>query len=168
MSKPDISGIIPPLVTPLTSKLGLDWEALARLVEHVISGGVKGIFLLGSTGESASLTMEFRHDVIRTAISKAGGRLPVVVNVATASYLETLKLADFAASEGADCLAAAPPYYYEMTQEEVASYMEKIAGHASLPLLLYNAPQYTKTAFEGRTLARLSRHENIHGIKDSS
>lgn len=168
MNKPDISGIFPPLVTPLTADLELDREAMARLVGHVVAGGVHGLFVLGSTGETASLTRELRHETIRTAIRAADGRVPVLVNVTTASYLETLRLADFAAGEGARALVAAPPFYYDMTQAELAAYFEQLADHISLPLVLYNVPQYTGTAIKAATVARLSGHENIMGIKDSS
>ncbi len=168
MSIPDISGILPPLVTPLNADLELDREAMARLVEHVIAGGVQGIFVLGSTGESASLTRELRQEAIRAAIRSAGGRLPLLVNVTTASYMETLKLADFAAGEGAHALVAAPPFYYDMTQTELALYFEQIADHVSLPLYLYHVPQYAGTVIQPETVARLSGHDNIRGIKESS
>lgn len=168
MKVPDISGIIPPLVTPLTSNLELDREGLTRLIEHMVSGGVQGIFLLGSTGEGSSLNGKIRSDVIRTGIDAAGGRVPVFVNITTPSYLETLQLAEHAAGQGADVLVAAPPFYFGMTQEELATYMEKVADQIPLPLLLYNAPQYTGVSMEAGTVVRLSRHEKIVGIKDSS
>ncbi|MFC2116637.1 dihydrodipicolinate synthase family protein [Bacteroidota bacterium] len=168
MERLNISGIIPPLVTPVTEGLELDKEALGTLIEHVIEGGVNGIFLLGTTGECASLNDEIRQEAISLAVSAVKGRIPVFINISTPSYLESLALAGYASAAGADYTVMAPPYYFDMNQEELMRYFELIADRSKVPLLLYNAPQYTKTAIEPETVRKLALHENIVGIKDSS
>lgn len=164
----NIFGIIPPLVTPLTRHAELDSDALARLIEHTISGGVHGIFLLGSTGEGPCLTNDLRKQVMKTGVTSVAGRVPVFINITSASFLEAICMADMAADAGADYLVLAPPFYFEMNQLELKRYFERVASRVKLPLLLYNAPKYTKTAIEPGTIRKLARHENIIGLKDSS
>lgn len=168
MSPERISGIIPPLVTPLTEGFELDQEALYRLVEHVVTSGVDGILLLGSTGENPSLTPELRRRLIHTGISAIAGRVPVMVNITSTSYLEAIGMADLAARAGADFAALAPPYYFEMNQSELLRYYQLVADRSQIPLVLYNVPQFTKTSIEPSTVWSLSAHGNIAGIKESS
>jgi len=163
-----INGIIPPLVTPLTNNLDLDPEALIRLIEHVLKGGVNGVFLLGTIGENASLTNEIRRQVIAVAIEAVSKRIPVLVNITSPSYKESLQLAAYSWDQGADYVVLAPPFYYNMNQAELITYAEMIANNVPVPLILYNAPQYTKTGIEPESVEKLSKHKNIVGIKDSS
>ena len=157
-----------PLITPLTGTLELDTDALYRLIEHVIAGGVNGIFLPGTNGECASLPIEIRKELIISAMEAIRGRVPLFVNVSTSSYLESLNLIEFSAEIGADYAVLAPPFYFNMNQKELLRYIEMLADRSSLPLFLYNAPQYFKTEIETGTVAELARHEKIMGIKDSS
>jgi 4-hydroxy-tetrahydrodipicolinate synthase len=168
MKETEISGIIPPLVTPLTPDLKFDADAYLRLIEHVINGGVNGLFIIGTNGESTSLTNVIRKKVINTAIDGNSNRLPLFVNISTSSYIETLQLAEYAAGSGADFLVLSPPFYYLMNQRELVRYYEKIANQVALPLFMYNAPQYTKTEITPESVKELPHHANILGIKDSS
>lgn len=168
MNSEKIKGIIPPLVTPLTNNLDLDKEALNRLIEYVVSGGVSGVFLLGSCGENASLTNDIRCQIINAAVGIVSKRVPIFVNITAPSHKESLQLADYAYAHGADYVIVAPPFYYVMNQIELVAYVEMMAGKVPLPLILYNAPQYTKTGFEPESVEKLSKHDNIVGIKDSS
>lgn len=168
MAKSEVSGIIPPLVTPMTSELDFDQDAFLRLIDHVISGGVNGLFIIGTNGECASLPDNIRRKVIDTAVKGNAKRVPVYVNISTSSYLETLQQAEYAARSGADYVVLSPPYYFLMDQSELSRYYEMIASRTALPLFLYNAPQYTKIEIAPETVAKLSLHENIQGIKDSS
>lgn len=163
-----ISGIIPPLVTPLTSDLKFDKDAFSRLIEHVIKGGVHGLFIIGTNGECASLSNSIRYQVIETAVEVSSGRAPVFVNISTSSYLETMQLAEYSAKSGADFVVLAPPFYFPMAQIEMVRYFELVARESSLPLLLYNAPQYTHNEITPGTVAQLESNKNILGIKDSS
>lgn len=163
-----ITGIIPPLVTPLTENYIFDAEAYQRLIDHVIRGGVSGIFILGTNGECANLTNEMRNKAIPVAVAAAGGRVPVFVNVSTSSFKESMKLSEVAAGEGADYIVISPPYYFDMNQDELYKYFDIIAGSSSLPVFLYNAPQYTKIEITLDTVLKLVSHENVLGLKDSS
>jgi len=168
MNSEKIKGIIPPLVTPLTNNLDLDKEALNKLIEHVVSGGVSGVFLLGSCGENASLTNDIRRQVINTAVRIVSGRVPILVNITAPSHKESFQMADYGYEQGAEYVILAPPFYYNMNQAELINYVEMIADQVPVPLILYNAPQYTKTGFDPESVIKLSKHDNIVGIKDSS
>lgn len=162
------SGIVVPLITPLTRNLDLDWESTFRIVEYVIEGGVNGIFLLGTTGEGPNLDPEVKRQVVETGVKAASGRLPLFVNITANSLKDVLGLAHMAAEAGANYLVLAPPYYYQMNQGELRRFFELIAENSTLPLVLYNAPQYTKNKIGTNTVFQLSKHEKIVGIKDSS
>ena len=168
MIKSRISGIIPPVITPLSSELELDGSSLNNLVNFVIDNDVHGIFALGTNGECASLSRDVKLDTIKRTVDSVAGRIPVFVNITTSSFKETSSLAEYASDKGADYVVVAPPFYFEMNQVEIFSYFKMIADNSRLPLLLYNAPQYTKTVIEPDTAARLSGHPNIVGLKDSS
>ena len=168
MNKTKICGIIPPIVTPFSTELELDSPALEKLLNFVINGDVNGIFILGTNGECASLTNQIKEDIISKAVEVTTGRLPVFVNITTASFLETMHLSRVAGNKGADYIVMAPPYYFDMNQVELYNYYKMIADQSSLPLVLYNAPQYTKTAIELDTVVKLAAHQNIVGLKDSS
>ena len=162
------SGIIPPIITPLTGTSNLDRNALERIIDHVITGGVNGIFLLGSTGEGASLIHEVRKHVIEAGVKWISNRVPVYINITSTSHLDSLRLAEFASLAGAEFGVLAPPFYFEMNQNELMRFYTEVADRSPLPLLLYNAPQYTKTSIKPKTVRKLASHQNIVGIKDSS
>jgi dihydrodipicolinate synthase/N-acetylneuraminate lyase len=168
MAPPPIHGIIPPLITPLTPGLELDVPSLERLIEHVLRGGVYGLFLLGSTGEGPSLTDGTRKAVIRESIRVVSGRVPVFVNISSPSFLETCRMAEYAAREGAGYTVLSPPYYYDMNTPELLGYYRSVADRSPLPLVIYNAPRYTGIPLEPSLVGELISHENIVGIKDSS
>ncbi len=168
MQEPSVKGIIPPLVTPLTGKHQLDRRGFERLIEHVVDGGVQGVFILGSTGEFATLTDKQRGEIIDLASQMVAGRVPLFVNVTSSSYLQTLEHVRFAGESKSDYLVLAPPFYYPMNQEEIRSYFERVADRCAVPLILYNAPQYCHNELEPSTVKMLAGHGNIAGIKDSS
>jgi len=162
------SGIIPPLVTPLTGRDELDHAGLERLIEHVLSGGVHGIFILGTTGEAPSLSYQLRRELITRAIAIVAGRIPVLVGITDTSFVESINLAEHAAGEGATAVVLSTPYYFPAGQTELAGYVENLAPQLPLPLVLYNMPSLTKVWFETETLVRLSAISKVIGVKDSS
>ncbi|WP_281297282.1 dihydrodipicolinate synthase family protein [Flavobacterium limnophilum] len=167
--KPAFSGIIPPMVTPLLSdNLSLDLEGVKHLVEHLVSGGVHGIFILGTTGESTSLSYKTREQLIVESCKAVNGRVPVFVGITDTSIEESVHLALIAQKAGAAAVVAAPPYYYGLGQEELYKYYWSLADQVSLPLFLYNMPSHTKINIDVKTVVRLSEHSNIIGLKDSS
>jgi len=162
-----LRGIIPPLVTPLRDRDTLDHDGLARLIEHVLSGDVHGIFILGTTGEAPSLSYRLRQELIERVCTLVRGRVPVLAGITDTAFVESVKLARFAAEAGAAAVVLSTPYYFPAGQTELAGYVENIVQELPLPLVLYNMPSLTKVWFEVDTLRRLAGIERIIGIKDS-
>jgi dihydrodipicolinate synthase/N-acetylneuraminate lyase len=160
-------GVVPPLVTPLSDAETLDIEGLERLVEHVLGGGVHGLFVLGTTGEGPSLSHALQRELVERVVRIAGGRAPVLVGISDASLAESVALAGSAASSGADAVVAAPPYYFPSGQEPLVRWGRELAGRVPLPLLLYNMPEMTKHVLEADTIRRLADCPNVVGVKDS-
>ncbi|TWT75338.1 dihydrodipicolinate synthase family protein [Allorhodopirellula solitaria] len=163
-----LGGIVPPLITPLSARDVLDREGLARLLDHVIDGGVTGVFILGTTGEAPSLSYRLRRELIAETMQLVDGRVRVLVGVTDTAFVETVNLAQYAADCGADAAVLTTPYYFPAGQTELTSYVEAIQPLIPLPLMLYNMPQLTKVWFEIDTLRRLSAIDGIVGVKDSS
>lgn len=161
-------GIIPPMITPLNPDYSLDVDHTIRMVNHLLEGGVHGLFILGTTGEAASLSSDVKSDLIRQVCRQVNRRIPILVGITDCSFVESLDLAAIAAESGADALVAAPPFYMNIGQEELELYYRKLADAVSLPLFLYNMPSNTKLFIETATVLSLSSHPNIIGIKDSS
>lgn len=163
-----LTGIIPPLVSPLTDRDTLDTPGLERLIEHLIRAGVSGLFILGTTGEGPSLGYRLRKELIAAACRFAAGRVPVLVGVTDTAFVETVGLARHAADAGADGLVAAPPYYLPGGQPELLEYLRHLLPDLPLPLYLYNMPSLTKVSIEPETVRVLQDDPRIRGIKDSS
>ncbi len=163
-----LRGIIPPLVTPLNQTDELDVAGLERLIEHVLDGGVHGLFVLGTTGEAPSLSYRLRREVIDRVCRQVSGRVPVLVGITDTAFVESINLAEHAANAGAQGLVLAPPYYFPAGQPELMEYIEHIVPHLSLPVLLYNMPSHTKLIFEPAIVRRAAELPGVIGIKDSS
>ncbi|MEQ1827286.1 MAG: dihydrodipicolinate synthase family protein [Pirellula sp.] len=161
-------GIVPPLVTPLVDRDELDQTGLERLLEHVIAGGVDGVFILGTTGEAPSLSYRLRRELIDRVTSVIAGRIPVLVGITDTSFVESVRLADHAKRAGAAAVVLSTPYYFPAGQTELTGYVENLVPELELPLVLYNMPSLTKVWFEIETLERLAAIEQIIGVKDSS
>lgn len=161
-------GIIPPLVTPLLNNLELDIFGLEKLIEHVIEGGVHGIFILGTTGEAQSLSMELRIELIKETTRLLKKRLPLLVGISDTSMIDSVRLAQIAYEYGADALVAAPPYYFATGQPELAEYYESLLLQLELPLFLYNMPVHTKVSFTPEIIKRIACSRKVIGLKDSS
>ncbi|MHB8971410.1 MAG: dihydrodipicolinate synthase family protein [Pirellulaceae bacterium] len=161
-------GIIPPLVTPLTDRDTLDEPGLQRLVEHVIAGGVQGIFILGSTGEAPSLSYRLRCQMIERTCQLVQRRVPVLVGITDTAFVESLHVARIAGEAGADAVVLATPYYFPAGQTELLAYVLHLTRELPLPVMLYNMPSLTKVWFEIDTLRQLAEVDSILGMKDSS
>lgn len=161
-------GVIPPMVTPLAEDGGLDVEGVSRLVEHILAGGVHGLFLLGTTGEATDLPYAVRRELVQRVCGQVGGRVPVLVGITDTVIDESLRLAEYAADCGANALVAAPPYYFAAGQPELVDYYRNLADRLPLPLFLYNMPAQVKVSIDVQTVVELAKHPNIIGLKDSS
>ena len=165
---PRFSGVIPPMVTPLRSYDQLDEGGLDHLVDHLIAGGVHGIFALGTTGEAPNLSYRLRREVIEATCRRADGRTPVLVGITDSSFVESVRLAHYAAECGADAVVLAPPFYFPAAQPELLEYLEAITQELPLPLLLYNMPAMTKITFDPATVLAAADMRGVVGLKDSS
>ena len=161
-------GIIPPLVTPLTGRDRLDVAALERLIEHVIGGGVHGVFILGTTGEGPSLSHRLQREMVRQTCRIVARRVPILVGVTDPSYVESIDLVRTASETGADAVVLAPPFYFPVHQGDLLKYTREFVKDSALPVFLYNMPSHTKVAFEIDTVRQLIDEPKIAGVKDSS
>jgi len=163
-----LSGIIPPLVTPMTNEGQLDVASLERLIEHLIAGGVHGLFILGTTGEEQSLSYSVRQQMIEHSARINHGRLPLLVCITDTSIDESIRLARVAADCGADGVVSAPPYYFAPGQPELAQFYEQLVPQLPLPVFLYNMPSHVKVSFAPDTVLRIAQNPQVVGFKDSS
>lgn len=163
-----LRGIITPLVTPLLDNDTLDKDGLERLIEHMLAGGVHGIFILGTTGEAPSLSFSLREEMIKQTSKILKGRLPLLVGISDTSLSDSVRLSYSAAEYGAEAVVSAPPYYYATAQPELIDFYEALIPKIALPIYLYNVPTHTKVSFAPSTVYRLSENEKVLGFKDSS
>jgi dihydrodipicolinate synthase/N-acetylneuraminate lyase len=163
-----LTGIVPPMVTPLRDRDELDVAGLERLLEHILAGGVSGLFILGTTGEGPSMSYRLRREFIDRVCKQVNGRVPVLVGITDTSFVESVSVARAAATSGATALVVAPPYYLPEAQPELQHYLAQLVPELPLPLFLYNMPALTKVTFELDTVRRAMDLPRIIGLKDSS
>jgi dihydrodipicolinate synthase/N-acetylneuraminate lyase len=161
-------GIIPPLVTPLAGRDELDVPGLGRLVEHVLAGGVGGLFVLGSTGEAPSLSYRLRRELVERVCDRVAARVPVLVGITDTSFVESVNLTAHAKKAGAAAVVLAPPFYFPAGQPELLEYIGHLVPELALPVFLYNMPSYTKLIYEPDTVRAAAELPNVVGLKDSS
>lgn len=162
-----IKGIIPPMITPLTENGDLDVAGLERLIEHLLAGGVHGIFLLGTNGEGPSLTYALRKELISKACRIIDKRVPVLVGITDTSFEGSIDIAEHSKVAGADAVVVAPPYYFPISQQEMAAYLEELIPALPLPVMMYNMPSCTKMHLSVETV-KIAKELGAIGIKDSS
>ena len=162
-----ISGIIPPLATPLQDRDSLDLPGMERLIQRQVDAGIHGLFVLGTTGEGPGLSQKLRRDVIAES-ARLCGDVPLYVGITDTSLVDAIRLAQVAADHGAAAVVAAPPFYFPAGQTELRHWFTELADGVPLPLLLYNMPSCTHIDIEQESLTALIDHPNIIGLKDSS
>jgi dihydrodipicolinate synthase/N-acetylneuraminate lyase len=163
-----LRGIIPPMITPLLDRDTLDVAGLERLIEHILSGGVHGLFILGTTGEAPSLSYRLRYELIERVCGQVNRRVPVLVGITDTCFTESVNTANKASDAGAAAVVLAPPYYFPAGQAELIEYLEHLTPELPLPVFLYNMPSLTKAVFEPDTVKAAAQISGIVGIKDSS
>ena len=156
------------MLTPLKDRDTLDPAGLERLIEHIIAGGVRGLFILGTTGEGPSLGYRLRREMIERTCNQVAGRVPVLVAITDTAFIESAALARHAADCGAAGVVLAPPYYMPEGQPELGEYLEHLLPELPLPLFIYNMPPLTKVPFELETVRWAMGQPRIVGMKDSS
>jgi dihydrodipicolinate synthase/N-acetylneuraminate lyase len=156
------------LVTPLTHDGNLDTQGLIALTDHVIEGGVHGLFVLGTTGEGPLLSQEIRRQVTQVVCRQTHGRVPVLVGAIETSFAEAVKMAEFAAHEGAYAVVTAPPYYQALSAGDALRFVTRLAEVSPIPVFLYNVPNPSSPRFDLATLEQVAQLPNVIGFKDSS
>ena len=156
------------MITPLTLNAEIDYKATEKLVEHLISGGVHGIFVLGTTGEAQSLSAAQRESFVEFVGKQINGRVRYIVGVSDTSIADSVKLAAVAKEAGAEGVVATPPYYYAPSQSDMLNWFTALADASPLPVYMYNMPSHVKVNIDPSTVAQLASHPNIKGLKDSS
>lgn len=162
-------GIIPAMATPTDEWGNLNESALRKLVNHLIDGGVHGLFPVGSQGEFFALTMEQKKKVIEIVIDETRGRVPVYAGTAAMTTKEAIETTKMARDLGVDAVSILTPYFTNLSQKEVLEHYLAIARAVpDLPILLYSNPARTKVPIAVETVKELAAVDNIVGIKDSS
>ena len=162
------TGSIVAIVTPMYPDGRVDYGALEKLVEFHVINKTDAIVAVGTTGESATLDYEEHRQVIRKVVEFADGRLPVIAGTGSNSTLEALKLTHWAAEDGAQACLLVTPYYNKPTQEGLYQHYKLIAESVDIPQILYNVPGRTGVDLLPETVERLSKIDNISGIKEAS
>lgn len=163
-----ISGSIVALVTPFFDDGAIDWESMDGLLEMHIREGTGAIVSVGTTGESATLSVEEHCAVIAHTVDKVDGAIPVIAGTGANSTSEAIELTAAAEAVGADACLLVTPYYNKPTQEGLYQHHKKIAEAVSIPQILYNVPGRTGVDMLPATVSRLAEIENITGIKDAT
>ena len=160
-------GIATAMVTPMTPH-GVDYDALARFIDFQLESGIHALVAVGTTGESATLTPAERKAVIRFAVERVNGRVPVIAGTGTNNTEHVLDFSQSACDDGADALLVVTPYYNKATQNGLLAHYTKIADAATKPIILYNVPSRTGCNLLPATVAKLAEHPNIAAIKEAS
>jgi len=163
-----ISGSIVALVTPMFDDGAVDWKSLDALLEMHVREGTGAIVSVGTTGESATLSVGEHCEVISHTVDKVAGAVPVIAGTGANATYEAIELTASAKESGADACLLVAPYYNKPTQEGLYQHHKKIAETVSIPQILYNVPGRTGVDMLPETTGRLAEIENIVGIKDAT
>jgi 4-hydroxy-tetrahydrodipicolinate synthase len=162
-------GIIPAMVTPIDEKGSINESALRKLTNHLIDGGVHGLFPVGSQGEFFSLTFEQKKEAIRIVVDETRGRVPVYAGTGAVTTREAIETTKMAQDWGVSAVSVITPYFLIPSQKELIAHYTAIAKACpDLPILLYSNPDRTQVPFPTSTVLELASVDNIVGIKDSS
>jgi 4-hydroxy-tetrahydrodipicolinate synthase len=167
-NKKRLEGVIPALILPVNKEGKINFKLLEKQTTYLISEGINGIFINGTTGEGAWLTMEEKEQVFKFVKEISKGKVflcAACLQPTTELVMSEIKIYE---KYEPDYLVAVTPYYYSVSQDIIIEHFEKIANFSSVPLILYNIPQCTHNKIELSTILKLAKEENIAGLKDSS
>ncbi|CAN8139348.1 4-hydroxy-tetrahydrodipicolinate synthase [uncultured Thiomicrorhabdus sp.] len=162
------TGSMVALVTPMLEDESVDYDALQKLIEFHIESETDAIVAVGTTGESATLGFKEHCEVVKFVVDKAAGRIPVIAGTGANSTREAIELTQCAKEAGADACLLVTPYYNKPTQEGLYLHYKKVAETVDIPQILYNVPGRTAVDMSSETVIRLSKIDNIVGIKDAT
>jgi len=163
-----IRGVVPPLITPVDSDDRLDEKLFRNIIDHVIAGGVHGVFVLGTTGEFYGVEFDEKRRAIAIAVDQVRGRVPVYAGASAITTRECMNLARLAEEEGAQAVTVLTPMFISPSEDELYEHFVTIASSTTLPVLLYNNPDRTGINMSAGLIERLAGISNIVGVKDSS
>ena len=159
----DIKGVIPALLTPFDQEENLDEAGLRGLIDRLITQGVHGLYLTGSTGEGFLMDMDERKKAVEIAMDETKGRVPVIVHVGAISTKLSLELTHHASEFKADAISSVPPFYYRFGEKEIIEYYRTLASATDLPMIVYNIPLAGLMGYD--TILKLAKLPNVKGIK---
>ena len=169
MDTSQFKGVWTALITPFTNDHKIDWEALTKLIEHQIAGGVTGIVVLGTTGESPTITSKEATKLIKRAKKIINGRCLLMAGTGSNCTQTSIEKSIKAEKAGADCLLVVNPYYNKPTQHGLYLHFKAVADSTKLPIFLYNIKGRTGVNLETETLLQLTSDcPNIIGVKEAS
>ncbi|MBP6484120.1 MAG: 4-hydroxy-tetrahydrodipicolinate synthase, partial [Rhodoferax sp.] len=163
-----ITGSIVALVTPMQDDGSVDYAALRKLIDWHVAEGTDCIGVVGTTGESPTVSVEEHCEIIRVSVEQSGGRVPIMAGCGANSTAEAIELARFAKKVGADCQLQVVPYYNKPTQEGQYLHFKAIAEAVDLPVVLYNVPGRSVADLAHDTVLRLAQVPGIVGIKEAT
>jgi 4-hydroxy-tetrahydrodipicolinate synthase len=163
-----LTGSIVALVTPMNPDGAVDYKTLRKLIDWHINQGTDCIGVVGTTGESPTVSVDEHREIIRVAVEQSNKRVPIMAGCGANSTREAIELAEFAAQVGADCQLQVVPYYNKPTQEGQFQHFKAIAQAVDLPMVLYNVPGRTVADLQHDTVMRLAQVPGIVGIKEAS
>ncbi len=163
-----LTGVIPPVCTPLTPDHSVDTASLVRLVDHLIDGGVSGLFVLGSTSEVAYLPDGHRKVVLDTVIGHVAGRLPVLAGVIDTATLRVIDHVRTAVAAGVDGIVVTAPFYTRTHPAEIDKHFRMVAAAAKLPVFAYDLPVSVHSKLGADLVLQLAADGVLAGLKDSS
>lgn len=164
----EIKGIIPAMVTPSDENGRIMEDPLRKLTRYLIDGGVHGLFAIGGQGEFWAFTPEQKKRALEVVLDEAKGRVPVYAGTGAVTTAEAVRLTRMAADMGADAVSVITPYFIKPDDDELYEHYAAIARAVEIPVLMYNNPARTNVNLSASLVERLSRVDNIVGIKDSS
>jgi 4-hydroxy-tetrahydrodipicolinate synthase len=167
-SQGPIRGSIVALITPMLDDGAVDYAALRKLIDWHIAEGTDCVGVVGTTGESPTVTVEEHCEIIRVSVEQAAGRVPIMAGCGANSTREAIELARFAKKVGADCQLQVVPYYNKPTQEGQYQHFKAIAEAVDLPVVLYNVPGRSVADMQHETVLRLAQVPGIVGIKEAT
>ena len=159
-------GVVVPMITPFKEDGDVDLAAAAKIAEHIVKGGASA-FVLGTTGEGASIGPDAKARLVDCVVTQVGGRRPVYAGIADNCLVNSIEMSRQFSSLGADVGVAHVPNYYPLSQGDVAVYFQRLADACHLPLMLYNIPITTGISVPISVIDELSLHRSIVGLKDS-
>ncbi|WP_251866233.1 4-hydroxy-tetrahydrodipicolinate synthase [Enterococcus malodoratus] len=164
----EIKGIISPILTPMHDDESVNYEEFRVQINRMLDGGIHGMFVFGTNGEGYILSEDEKIEIMKTAVEEVNGRVPVYASIGLVGTKDTIRLSQKAKEVGVDVLSIITPSFAAASQDELYTHFKTVAENVDMPIVLYNIPARTGNAIAPATVGKLSKIENIIGVKDSS